>query len=56
MKSRASAAKIPLRQIDDEAAMEVGAELIGEASIYFIAVLVLISEGIKSVKSKCTVI
>jgi len=40
-------AKIPFRKIDDEAAMEIGAELIGEASIYFIAVLVLISEGIK---------
>jgi len=34
-------------RIEDEAAMELGAELIGEASIYVIAVLVLISEGIK---------
>ena len=41
------AAKIPIRKIDDDAAMEIGAELIGEASIYIIAVLVLISEGIK---------
>jgi len=34
-------------RIEDEAAMELGAELIGEVSIYVIAVLVLISEGIK---------
>merc|ERR1712105_219208 len=44
---RSRKAKIPIRQIDDETAMETGAELIGEASIYFIAVLVLISETIK---------
>ena len=42
-----SSAKIPLRKIDDETAMEIGAELIGESAIYAIAVLVLISEGIK---------
>lgn len=42
-----SSAKIPLRKIDDETAMDIGAELIGETAIYVIAVLVLISEGIK---------
>jgi len=42
-----SKARIPIRPIDDDKAMEQGAELIGELSIYAIAVLVLISETIK---------
>jgi len=44
--------RVPIRPISDEKAMSAGAEFIGEATIYFIAVLVLLGENRKSKQQK----